>query len=36
LADYYESGHLHRIADWSVSDNAAETKRYYDGGANLS
>jgi hypothetical protein len=36
LADYDESGHLHRIADRSVSDHAAAMKRYYDVGANLS
>ena len=35
LANYYESGHLHRIAGRSLSDHIAAMRRYWNAVANL-
>jgi len=35
LANYYESGHLHRIAGRSLSDHIAAMRRYWNAVADL-
>jgi hypothetical protein len=35
LANYHESGHLHRIAGRSISDHVAAMKRYWNAVADL-
>ncbi|HEX3520913.1 MAG TPA: hypothetical protein VHT52_02375 [Stellaceae bacterium] len=35
LANYCESGHLHRIADRSLSDHIAAMRRYWNAVADL-
>jgi alkanesulfonate monooxygenase SsuD/methylene tetrahydromethanopterin reductase-like flavin-dependent oxidoreductase (luciferase family) len=35
LANYYESGHLHRIAGCSLGDHIAATRRYWNAVADL-
>ena len=35
LANYYQSGHLHRIAGRSLADHIAAMRRYWNGVADL-